>query len=73
MGHLVVMQASRREFWAGEGELGCLNLPEQSVHVSLPSQGRPSPAPCPDSPWSVGYKGMLPGSLAYTAMTAGEA
>lgn len=36
MGHLLVMLASRREFWAGEGEQGCLNLPEQSVRVSRP-------------------------------------
>lgn len=43
MGRLVVMQASRREFWAGEGELGCLDLPEQDIPVSLSLAGQAQP------------------------------
>lgn len=44
---------------AGEGEPGCLDLPEQSVHVSLSLAGQAQPRLPPDSLWSMGHKGML--------------
>lgn len=72
-GHQLVMQASRGEFWAKEGDQGCLNLPGRVyMFLCLCSAGPALPPPLRD-PGLWATRACCLGHPPHPAMTAGEA